>query len=274
VKTTIRDAALIAFRLALRPLVRLMLRNGITWKESTELLKQTYVEVAQSDYGLHGRTTNTSRIAILTGLNRREVKRVKDTLAMGEEDTLNKMNSATRLLGAWHTDRDYRASDGQPAPLNLADDDNSFTMLCKRYVPDIPPTAMLKELRRVGAIRQLEDLSVEPTMRYYMPDQNDPDALVRTGSVLEDIGNNLEYNLRQDRPADKRTRFEGRAWNADIPATAAKEFRDYLEDEGQAMLERMDEWLARHEANNDSKRPRKKLRLGVGVYQIEEENKR
>jgi hypothetical protein len=80
----VKNAVLVALRLALRPLVRMLLRNGVTWKESAEILKQTYVEVARTDYGVHGRPTNASRIAILTGLSRHEVKRVGDSMDDGE----------------------------------------------------------------------------------------------------------------------------------------------------------------------------------------------
>ena len=62
----------------LRPVVRMLLRSGITWKDFAELSKGVFVEVAREDYGLRGRPTNSSRVALLTGLSRREVARVRD----------------------------------------------------------------------------------------------------------------------------------------------------------------------------------------------------
>ncbi len=147
----------------------------------------------------------------------------------------------------------------------------SFSTLCRRYAPDIPPTAMFKELQRVGAIAEQSDGALSPTMRYYMPDSQDPDAVLRTGSVLEDIGSTAAYNL--DRDAQAPTRFEGRASNANIRASAVREFRAWLETEAQAFLERADEWLARHEKNPANKRPERSIRLGLGVYQIQDEDK-
>jgi len=269
----LKNAALIAFRMALRPLVRVLLRNGVTWKEAAEVCKQTFVEVARQDYGVHGRPTNTSRIAILTGLSRHEVKRVRDTLADGEPAALERMNRATRLLGGWHNDPDFCSTDGQPGKLSFANAPDSFTDLCRRYAPDIPPTAMLKELQRVGAVTEASPGVFSAAMRYYMPDTQDPDAVLRTGSVLEDIGNTAAFNLDRDKEAVEPTRFEGRATSASVRASAAKEFRAYLEDEAQGMLERVDEWLSRHEKPPASKKAERSVRLGVGVYQIQDDEK-
>lgn len=269
----LKNAALVAFRLALRPLVRVLLRNGVTWKEAAEVCKQTYVEVARDDYGVHGRPTNASRIAILTGLSRHEVKRVHDSLADGEPVALERMNRATRLLGGWHIDTDFCDAAGAPTDLAFDSGANSFNDLCRRYAPDIPATAMLKELQRVGAVTEIADGVFRATMRYYMPDSQDPDAVLRTGSVLEDIGNTAAFNLDRDNEAAEPTRFEGRATSADVRASAVKEFRAYLEDEAQGLLERVDDWLSRNEAPSTGKRPERRVRLGVGVYQIQDDEK-
>jgi hypothetical protein len=269
----LKNAALVALRLALRPLVRMLLRNGVTWKESAEVLKQTYVEVARSDYGVHGRPTNASRIAILTGLSRHEVKRVSDNMEDGDPVALERMNRASWLLSGWHNDPDFCDAVGQPAEIAFDGSANSFTELCHRYAPDIPPTAMLKELRRVGAVNEPADGVFKAAMRYYMPEAQDPDAVLRSGSVLEDLGNTTAFNLHRDPSVDKATRFEGRASSASVRVSAVKDFRTYLEDEAQGLLERVDEWLAVHEKPPTNKRPERTIRLGVGVYQIQDSGK-
>jgi hypothetical protein len=269
----LKKAALIAFRLALRPLVRMLLRNGITWKEASEVCKQTYVEVAGRDYGVHGRPTNSSRISILTGISRHEVKRVRDEMLEGEPVELQRMNSATRVLGGWHTDPEFCVAANNAAGLIFAGKSPNFSELCRRYAPDIPPTAMLKELLRVSAVTENTDGVYTATMRYYMPDLLDPDAVLRSGSVLEDLGNTAAYNLVCDRQAGEETRFEGRATSAIVRASSVKAFRAYLEDEAQGMLERADDWLAKHEKTSTSKRPERSVRLGVGVYQIQDDEK-
>ncbi len=271
----LKNAALSALRLALRPLVRVMIRNGVTFKEAAEVCKQTYVEVARQDYGVYGRPTNASRIAILTGISRHEVKRIRDAMT-DEHEALQRMSGATRVLGGWYTDPDFCDADDKPRALSLeaTDKAGSFAALCRRYAPDIPFTAMLKELQRVNVVASVKGGRLFPTARYYMPDSQDPDAVLRAGSVLADVGNSLAFNLAQKITADDATRFEGRATNISIRASAAKDFRAYLEDEAQGFLERADQWLARHEKSPDGKSRERTLRLGVGIYQISDDNER
>ena len=69
----LKQAAFASLRLCMRPIARLLLRCGVTWKELAELCKVVYVEAATADYGKHGRPANSSRVAILTGLSRREL---------------------------------------------------------------------------------------------------------------------------------------------------------------------------------------------------------
>jgi hypothetical protein len=270
----LKKAALIAFRLALRPLVRMLLRNGITWKEASEVCKQTYVEVAGRDYGVHGRPTNSSRISILTGISRHDVKRVRDEMVEGEPAELQRMNSATRVLGGWHNDAEFCDAANKVAGLDFDGNSPNFSELCHRYAPDIPPKAMLKELVRVGAVTENTDGTYTATMRYYMPDLLDPDAVLRSGSVLEDLGNTTAYNLVCDEKADEETRFEGRATSAVVRASSVKAFRVFLVEAAMGMLERADDWLANHEKSPTNKRPERSVRLGVGVYQIQDDEKR
>ena len=71
-------------RVLLRPVVRLLLKSGITWKEFAEVAKSVFVEVATREFGIRGRPTNTSRVAILTGINRHDVAKQRELLERGD----------------------------------------------------------------------------------------------------------------------------------------------------------------------------------------------
>lgn len=72
----LKQQVLDAFLLVMRPIVRILLRYGIGYREFLEVTKTAYVDVASSDFGLRGRPTNISRVAVMTGLTRKEVKRL------------------------------------------------------------------------------------------------------------------------------------------------------------------------------------------------------
>ena len=57
-----------AFLVMLKPIARLLLRYNIGFREFAEVLKVAMVDVATSEYGIRGRPTNISRVAVMTGL--------------------------------------------------------------------------------------------------------------------------------------------------------------------------------------------------------------
>jgi hypothetical protein len=267
IEPKLRQAAFSAFAVAVRPLVRILLRCGVTWKEVAELLKAVYVDVASAEYGKRGRRANASRVAILTGLSRRDVKRARDRLASAAPDALApiaKINHASRVLTGWFQDPDFLDAKGKPRLLELAGE-RGFEGLTKRYAQDIPSTALLKELKSVGAVAGTPRGRLRAKMRYYSPAAPDDEAVLRSGSVLEDLGATVAENLVR---AEERTRFEGRATNVRIARGARRKFRDYIETRAMEFLEDIDRWLSQHESTD---RQEKTVRLGIGVYQIQDD---
>ena len=233
-----KHSALSAFRLLFRPVARILLRAGVNWKEVAEVGKATYVEVASKDFGIRGRPTNVSRVAILTGFTRREVRRLRDILEQESPEAFQRMNYATRVLSGWFQDDEYTDAAGNPRALAATGSNPSFDSLCQAYSGDVPATTMLKELKHVGAVEEDTDGKLIAKSRYYMPVLMDPEQMLRSGSVLEDVGSTVAYNLH--RQSEDPSRFERRATNTRIPADKVPAFREFLEQEGQAFLEKVD----------------------------------
>jgi hypothetical protein len=254
-----------ACRLWLRPIARWLLRSGVTWKEFAELSREVFVDTATDEFGIRGRPTNVSRVALLTGLARREVRRVQALVRQprttSAEDSLN---HATRVLSGWHLDADFLEPDGRPRELPASGPAPSFEVLLKRYAGDIPTTALVKELVRSRSIEKLPGGTYRVLRRYYMTRQMDGRAVERSGSVLADLATTIEHNL--SRGERDPSRFEGRAQNRHVDPRHLPAFRAFVEREAQGMLERVDDWLATHEA--ESAAGAASLRLGVGVYAI------
>lgn len=253
-----------ACRLWLRPIARWLLRSGLTWKEFAELSREVFVAVATEEFGLRGRPTNVSRVALLTGLTRREVRRIQATTREAPAAAADEsLSHATRVLTGWHLDADFLEPDGRPRILPAKGPAPSFEVLLRRYAGDIPTTALVKELVRSRSIEQLPDGTFRALRRYYMPRQMDGRAVERSGSVLADLAATVEHNL--SRAEREPARFEGRAQNRSIDPRHLPAFRAFVEREAQGLLERVDDWLTTHEADAAGATG---LRLGVGVYAI------
>lgn len=263
----LKQAAFSSFSILIRPIAKLMLRCGVSWKELCELLKLAYVDIASENYGKFGRPANASRIAILTGLNRREVKRARDQLAAqrnGVFESLGKMDHSTRVLSGWHQDPQFLDAKAKPKLLALKGR-ISFETLTKKYAPDIPLVAMLKELKLVGAVRETPTGRLRATSRLVMRTDQDAASIVRVGSVIADLASTVAYNeTRGDKPSS----FERRASNLLVKRAALRGFRDFLERRGMAFLEDADQWLSDHEAKGPDDKP---IRVGVGVYLIKDD---
>jgi len=252
-----------ASRRFLRPIARWMLRSGVTWKEFAELARGVFVQTATEEFGIKGRPTNVSRVALLTGLTRREVRRQRLLQASPLPAEDESLSHATRVLSAWHLDPDFVDELGQPRLLPPSGPPPSFDALLRRHAGDIPPKALAKDLLRAGSIEELEDGRYRPLRRFHMPTQMDPLAVRRSGSVLADLGTTIEHNL--SRGTHQPSRFEGRAHSAAIDPRALPAFRAFLEREAQGFLERVDDWLSAHETNDSTAA---RVRLGAGVYAI------
>ena len=262
--TSDRQLTITVCRRLLEPVASFLLKCGMTWREFSAVSKAVFVEVASRDYGIGGRLTNISRVSILTGIGRKEVKRLRESDDTATPAKLaDKSTDATRLLAGWHQDPDFIDESGGPRALDQTGA-LSFTTLCERYAGDVPVSAMLKELKRVGAVEE-NDGQLRAVSRYYMPVRTDAQWLLSAGSAFHDFGNNLNHNLgAKDRAS---TLFLGRATNADIPKSAEPAFHAFLEEQGQSFLERVDDWLTTHAAAPDTDTDR--VRLGVGLFAIE-----
>jgi hypothetical protein len=260
---------LAATRQWLKPLVHVLVRCGITWREFAEVAKTAYVEVATREFGKRGRPTNVSRTAVLTGLARREVRLQRKRIDSGPEALTGYVTKASLVLSAWHLEPEFLDAAGEPALLALDGEGATFESLLRRCgAGDVRPSTLLKELRSAGAIRVTADGRLEPLQRMYVPQKMDEELIRLWGTVLADVASTYVHNLTRDgrTPA----RFERAALNDRVLASALPEFREFLNKEGQAFLERIDAWLLAHEATGSAGARKATIRLGAGVYHLQD----
>jgi hypothetical protein len=141
----------------LRPLARIFLRLGISYREYCELSKTAFVAVAAEDFGVHGRPTNASRIAAMTGLTRKEIGRLRSKIERGDDLVAGRSSPVNEVLGAWQSVDEFRDAHGRPQPLPLKGQRGSFEALIRQFAGDIPEGAMRKELQRINAIEMVGD---------------------------------------------------------------------------------------------------------------------
>jgi hypothetical protein len=256
-----------ALALLLRPLFRILLRQGMAFTAFEKLAKRVYVDLAFNEFGLPGKKPSISRTSILSGLTRKDVQRL---LAEPDEPAAAvdaSYNRAARVLTGWVRDAEFADATGEPCPLE-ADGERGFAGLVRRYSGDMPVRAVLDELLRVGAVRRLADGRIELLTRAYVPVHGDDEKLYILGNDVADLVATIGHNLQQ---GGSDARFQRKLMYRGIAPQALPAFHKLSAAQAQALLERLDRWLAAQlEAQPSADPGAARARVGLGIFYFEQ----
>ena len=143
-----------AVRVILRPLIRFMLSHGLTYTILTDILKSIYVEVATDEFRLENKRQTDSRISLLTGVHRKDVKRLSEMIEADLPPPEN-VTLGAQLVAKWVGDRLYTDGQGRPIPLARGareGGEKSFESLVATVNKDIRSRAILDEWLRLGIV--------------------------------------------------------------------------------------------------------------------------
>jgi len=246
----------------------------MSFKAFLDIAKHAYVEVASTEFRIPGKKQSISRIALLSGLTRKEVQRLLDAPAANDKDSEagERYNRAARVVAGWVRDTAFSDADGNPKVLALQDDGTedraSFAELARRFSGDIPFRAVLDELLRVGVVEKLDDGNIRLKTRAYIPESGDTDKLNILGTDVSDLVATIDHNL-QHGAADPF--FQRKVMYDNIPVEALQEFRRLSGAQAQALLERLDKWLSQHDRDTHPETTGTgRMRTGIGIYYFEE----
>jgi len=259
----VKDHLRRALSLMFKPLVRLLIAQGVTHAEFSETAKEVYVEVALRHFESEGRV-NRSRVAILTGLTRKEVKNVIDrTIESGyQEKTYSRPE---RVLTGWYSDPRYQGPYGIPLELPYESGDPetpSFVELVKQYSGDMAPRQMLKQLVEAGSVIEVEG-RFKAVRRIFKHSTLSPSLIKRLGEVGYRVFSTAAKNI------DKETEGSGyfdRMVFADDGCTdeVIDMFDGFIKPRGQEFLEEIDVWFS---SRRDLNRPGEE-RKETGIYMV------
>jgi hypothetical protein len=176
-----RDAQV---RRLLTELAVVLLQVGITPKNFGELAKQAFVEAAGTLSKFRNGKINRSRVAVMTGLSRVEVKR----LLSGQPSMTSlpaQQSRGERVISGWMSDHRFLDARGRPRRLPIAGARGSFASLVREFGGDVPHRAVLEELRRLRVVRQI-GINLELDARRQPPNGHAAASLASLIPVLID----------------------------------------------------------------------------------------
>lgn len=265
---TVKTGLLAAYAKLLRPLVRILLRHGVTYDELSDVAKTVFVRMAAEGFKVPGKKMSKSRIAIVTGLTRKEVHRLVELDKERGAPIRSSLSRIGRVLFGWFTDPEYTGPYGMPLEVrydSAIEKDSTFVRLVQRYSGDMTPRAMLDELLRVGAVVETDHNWFKVLRREYVPATFAPDFLDRVGVGIHDFVHTIEANLEKEAPGkgrfERTVKRDGGIRAQDLPL-----FNQFVRTKCQFLLEEIDNWLSKLPSADSDKE--EVIDAGVGIYQF------
>lgn len=265
----IRKTLTAAILKLLRPLVRLLLRNGITYGDFADLSRWVFMDVATKEFGIPGRKQTVSRVSIITGLTRKEVSRLQKIETPDDSAIAHQYNRAARVISGWLRDSQFHDKKGHPANLHFDKGKNSFSQLVKKHSGDIPPRAILDELIRVGTVAMDEKEKVCLMADGFVPRSGEKDKLHILGTDVQHLLSTIDYNLQQD---SQTPRFQRKVAYDNLPSEAIPEFRKVSAKKAQELLIELDRILSASDRDlNPKVKGSGRKQAGIGIYYFEQD---
>ena len=154
----------------LAPVVRWLLRSGVSYGALAAQLKTVFVDAARHELLSAGTPPTFSALSMLSGVHRKDVRALEDA-ASGEAPATRRAQGiplASQVYTHWLTARRFRSRNGQPKPLQRTGPGLSFDTLAREISQDVHPRTVLDELLRLGLVR-LDGETAVPIRQAFMP---------------------------------------------------------------------------------------------------------
>ncbi|MBI3897406.1 MAG: hypothetical protein HY308_03810 [Gammaproteobacteria bacterium] len=191
-----------ALRRLLRPLVRLLLSHGITYPYLAELLKSIFVDVAADDFRIDQQPSTDSRISLLSGVHRKDVKRLRQQTPANDAPPAT-VSLGAELIARWSSTPAYLDKQGKPRPLaRLANDGGtrSFEALVQSVSKDIRSRVVLDEWLRLGVAHVDADDCVCLNVDAFVPKHGFEEKAYYFGQNIADHMAACVHNLLDAQP--------------------------------------------------------------------------
>lgn len=251
----------------LRPLVQLSLKNGVSYKTFASLVKWAFYDVAKNEFIIEGRKQSISRVSVLTGFSRKEVKRLSETTPPANRSRDEQYNRGARVISGWRREKSYLDRHGRPKPIPISGGKGSFEKLVKRYSGDMPTRAVLDELSRIGAIEVDPKKRVRLVRDAFIPTVQEATKLKILGTDVELLISTIAYNIDPDTPQPF---FQRKVYYDNLPQEVLADLRRMSGLSAQKLLDNLDRYFAINDRDvNPELKGTGRNVAGMGVYYFE-----
>ncbi len=254
-------ALVAAVRALLRPLVRLLIAKGVGLPALMELLKEAYVDVAVAEFPVGEKKQTDSRISLLTGVHRKDVKRLR-TQKRRPITAPKTIGLGAQLVSRWVGSKETTDASGAPRPLpRSADSGISFDALVASVSKDVRPRAVLDEWLRLGVARLDDEGRVVLNHLAFVPEKGFAEKAFFLGRNVHDHLAAAAHNLI----GDGDPLLERSVHYSNLTPESASALEDAAERTGMHALLELNR-MALTMAEKDAGNPDATKRVNFGLY--------
>lgn len=260
------QAALVkATKILCKPLIRLLIEKGVTFTQLREIIKTLYVEVADEHFSLDGKKPSDSRIFVLTGIHRKDIKRIRQ---LSELDEINVSSSASlsgELVARWTSMPDYLDKKGKARQL-LKTENNSepgFDKLVSSVSKDVRPKAILEEWLRLNIVRMKGDYVVLNQSAFVTNKEFNEMAYYLGHNVHDHIASCVSNIMTKQEPMLERS-----VYYSSLSIHSINKLRGIAEKKGNELLQHLNKQAIKfYDTDKGKEDAVHRMRLGVYWYQ-------
>jgi hypothetical protein len=195
----------------LDPIAKLMVGHSVQFGEITDILKKALVHAALAAHGGNERNLTDSRIAILTGVHRKDVRRLREEDApvqkVADKQHTPLMSVAEQVVARWISDPTYLTTHNKArslarTPRHAKPGEPDFTSLVSEISRDVGARAVLDELLRLGIISNKDETHVQLQDTAFVPQEGLSETFHFLASNVSDHLATAVHNLQIDRVGD------------------------------------------------------------------------
>lgn len=211
----------------LQPLARLMIDHGLQLPSLVDLLKKALVDEAARAYGVAEKGSSDTRISLLTGVHRKDVKRLRD----GPDAPVIRtpmVPIAASVVARWISDPRFLTADQSSRPLARTPSrglpgEPDFPTLVSEVSRDVGARAVLDELVRLGVVELRDDGFVVLKTEGFLPTEGRSESFhFLAANVAEHLAAAV-HNLAPDRVGPPK--LEQSAFAEDLSAPQVQELQ-------------------------------------------------
>jgi hypothetical protein len=259
------DALLKVLWRLLRPLVRLAIKGGLTHPRLAEMLRQLYVDVATRDLLPDPKSRTDSRVSLLTGVHRKELRRLREATP-AEMEMPQAVSLGNAIIARWLGDTPWVDDQGEPRalPRTAPDGAPSFDLLVSNVTRDLRPRTVLEEWLSQGLVTLHPDGKVALNADAFVPRPGQEAQLFYFARNLTDHIAAAVANVTATDTAP----FVDRSVHYDrLTPEAAARLRKYSRDAAQRLLVQVNREALRLVSQHDAPgAATERVNLGVYLY--------